>query len=133
MRNLLYVIASSILLISCSVTSSNSSDFLIELGSEFPIKMGEKFTIEESEIKIELQDVDDFRCNVIDIYCVWSGDATIDLLFKGEQIQLTLYNQDQSFVEQDGYKIEFIKLTPELRKGIISKNKYKAYIKVSSL
>lgn len=133
MNKFLYVIGAFLLFTSCSVNSSNSTNFSIELGNEFPIKLGEKFTFEESTIGIELQDVDDYRCNAIDIMCVWAGNATIDLIFDGEQIQLLLYNRDQPFVIHNGYKIEFIKLTPELRKGVLPKDKYKAFLKVSAL
>lgn len=68
-------------------------------------------------------DVTDFRCNVEDIDCVWSGDATILLDIDNQQEEINLYYPDQDYSWQkkpasfiSDYQIEFLSLSPERRK-----------------
>lgn len=109
------------LLFSCSenITSTNP---IPEFQKEFEIGHGETLTFEGTEISIRFVDVTDFRCNVADINCVWSGDATILLAVDSQQEEINLYYPDQDYSWQkkpasiiNGYQIEFLSLSPERR------------------
>lgn len=111
-----------VLFFSCSesVTSTNP---IPEFHKEFEIDYGETLTFEGTEIAIRLVDVTDFRCNVADIDCVWSGDATILLDIDNQQEEINLYYPDQDYSWQkkpasfiSDYQIEFLSLSPERRK-----------------
>lgn len=110
------------LLFSCSenVTSTNPTP---EFEEEFLINHNEALIFEGTEISIEFVDVIDYRCNVGDVVCVWSGDATILLEINGQQEELNLYYPDENYPWQNkpssvinGYEIKLISLSPERRK-----------------
>jgi len=126
------------LLFSCSenVTSTNP---VPELTEEFVIDHGEELIFEGTEIAIEFLDVTDNRCNVGNIMCVWSGDATILLDINGEQEEINLYYPDRNHGWQnkplsviEGYEIKLISLSPEQRKtGDEPKSNYTAKLLVT--
>ncbi|MEP2447963.1 MAG: hypothetical protein ABJI69_12080 [Balneola sp.] len=120
MRYLTFLLV--VLFFSCSenITSTNPTP---EFQKEFEIDHGETLTFEGTEISIRFADVTDFRCNVADIDCVWSGDATILLDVDNQQEEINLYHPDQDYSWQkkpasiiSDYQIEFLRLSPEIRK-----------------
>lgn len=127
-----------VLLISCSenVTSIYPAP---ELEEEFEISYEEKLIFEGTDIAVKFVDVIDYRCNVKDITCVWSGDATILLDIDGQQEEINLYYPSEEYPWQikpvsiiNGYEIEFISLSPARREtGNEPKSNYTAKLLVT--
>ncbi|MEP1152454.1 MAG: hypothetical protein ABJH08_12060 [Balneola sp.] len=136
MRFLSLLLAGLVLSCSENVTSTNP---VPELEKEFAINHGEELTFEGTDVSIQFVDVVDNRCNVGDIVCVWSGDATILLDINGHQEELNLYYPDRDHDWQSkpnsiisGYEIKLISLSPERRKtGDEPKNTYTAKLIVN--
>lgn len=136
MRNVSFLLF--VLLFSCS-ENITSVESVPELEKEFEISYGERLFFKGTEISVKLVDVVDYRCNVKDITCVWSGDATVLLDIDGQQEEINLYypNQDHPWQNMpasviNGYEIKLIILSPEHREtGNEPKSDYTAKLIVT--
>ena len=91
----------------------------ITLNQTFNAKIGEEWCIETSDWKITFGPlIEDSRCNVVDVQCIWAGRyvmaATID---DGEIVQDTFNAETnwQDTLYQGGYRIILAKVYPEVR------------------
>ena len=91
----------------------------ITLNETFTAKIGEEWCLEAENWKIKFGPfVEDSRCNVPGIQCIWAGRyvmaATID---NGEAVQDTFFAVDnwQDTLYQGGHQIILSKVYPEIR------------------
>ncbi|MEQ9308164.1 MAG: hypothetical protein RLN90_01845 [Balneolaceae bacterium] len=106
---------------SCKGISINDSEKVIDLGEEFEIRLNETLLIADTGQKIQLINIIDNRCNVENIVCVWSGDATIALLIDNSRSEHNLYYPKEIHswnvhsTSNEKFKIEFKTLSPQIR------------------
>lgn len=94
-----------------------------QIDKSFTAGTGELWCLSGSDLKIQFTDVvEDSRCNVSDITCVWAGRYVMaaTLLYGGESIQDTFYAQHgwRDTLYTGPYKIILEKVKPETRESM---------------
>lgn len=111
----------TIAVFSCKGVSIDESEKVIDLGEEFEIRLNETLLIADTGQKIQLINIIDNRCNVENIVCVWSGDATIALSIDNSISEHNLYYPKEIHswnvhsTSNEKFKVEFKSLSPFIR------------------
>ena len=119
MRFLLLVVISSLALISCrDLTGRALPCQEITPDVEFVVKVHDTWCLPDESLKVTFNTIlEDGRCNVKDIICVWAGQAVIELLVEtyetGQYMDtLTAVDNWQGSIDIGSYTLALTQILP---------------------
>ena len=91
-----------------------------ELGEEFEARIHDTWCLENGNLAITFGSIlDDSRCNIVDVECVWAGKFTmfVDIDLAGDITRDTFdaVHNWQDTIQAGAYNIALVKVLPEMR------------------